>query len=119
MTENCARRKPHSKRSAIDRMHRSGIAAACLLTASLTGCASNNVVVEPVALPAVDKRLMAAPGIPRCSLPRRDDYDVQEVLAYARCYEAAYHALARRMIGLQRAVAVREAATATAVAARL
>lgn len=93
------------------------IGAAFLLTASLTGCASNNVVVEPVALPPVDKALMRTPSVPRCSLPKRDDYDAREVLAYAKCYEAAYHAITGRLIGLQRAVAVREAATAKAVAA--
>ena len=61
---------------------------------------------------------MRAPGIPRCALPKRDDYAPSEVVAYADCWRAAYHALAARHIGLQKAVAVRESAAARAVAAK-
>lgn len=91
----------------------SAIGAAFLLSA----CAQNNVVTEVAVLPNVPTKLMAAPGIPRCVLPDRQEYDAIEVLAYAKCYEAAYHALSRRLIGLQRAVSVREASAAKAVKA--
>lgn len=71
----------------------------------------------PVTLPEVPRELMRAPGVPRCALPKRDEYDAAEVLAYARCYEAAYHSIARRLLGLQRAVEVREAEARKVVAA--
>lgn len=81
----------------------------------LTACTKEPVAV-PVAIKPVSPALMRAPGLPRCDLPRRADYDPREVIAYAKCWEAAYHALASRHIGLQRAVAVRERAAARAVA---
>jgi len=83
----------------------------------LAACAGNNVVVEPVALKPVDARLMKAPGIPRCDLPNRADYAPAEVIVYAKCWEAAYHSIAARHIGLQRAVRAREQIAAKAVKA--
>lgn len=74
-------------------------------------------MVVPVALKPVPAKLMAAPGIPRCTLDSKPDYSAAEVIAYAQCWKAAYHSLAARHIGLQRAVKVREAATARAVVA--
>lgn len=71
----------------------------------------------PVSLKPVPAKLMAAPGIPRCTLDNKPDYSAAEVVAYAECWKAAYHALAARHIGLQRAIAVRERAAARAVAA--
>lgn len=91
--------------------------AACLLTASLAGCASNNVVTTVATLPPVSAELMRYPAPPKCALPQRADYDAREVLAYAHCYKAAYHALAGRLSGLQKAVAVRELHQANAVKA--
>jgi len=83
----------------------------------VTACAGNNVVVQPVALKPVDARLMKSPGIPRCNLPDRADYDPREVIVYAKCWEAAYHSIAARHIGLQRAVRTREQIAAKAVKA--
>ncbi len=51
---------------------------------------------------------MKSPGIPRCSLPQRSDYETSELIAYSECWTAAYHALAARHIGLQRAIKTRE-----------
>jgi hypothetical protein len=82
----------------------------------LTGC-GNNVVVQPVAIKPVSADLMRSPGVPRCQLPERNDYAPSEIIAYSECWKAAYHALAARHIGLQRAVSVRQAATAKAVKA--
>lgn len=84
---------------------------------TLTACASNNVVVEPIKLRPVDARLMKSPGIPRCILPERADYAPAEIIVYAKCWEAAYHAIAARHIGLQRAVRAREQIAAKAVKA--
>lgn len=81
----------------------------------LTACAGNNVVVEPVALKPVPAALMRSPGVPRCMLPARDSYDAREIIAYADCWTEAYHSLAVRTTGLQRAVAIREAAAQKAV----
>ena len=92
--------------------------AASSLLLMVMGCAKEVVVVEPLALPKVASALMVAPGLPRCELPARPDYDPREVLAYARCWESAYHAAAGRLTGLQSAVAVREKAIAKAVAAK-
>lgn len=72
-----------------------------------------------MALPPVAPELMRYPAPPRCTLPERPEYDAREVLAYAKCYQAAYHALAQRLSGLQKAVAVREATAAKAVKASL
>lgn len=83
----------------------------------LSACASNNVVVKPVALKPVSSALMKAPGIPRCDLPQRADYDPREVIAYSECWKAAYHSLAARHIGLQRAVRTRETIAAKALQA--
>lgn len=88
-----------------------------LLLLPLAGCASDNVVVQPVALPPVAPELMRAPGMPRCALGTGDVYPA-EIVAYAKCWQAAYHAAAGRLTGLQSAVAVREKATAKAVAAK-
>lgn len=96
---------------------RSATFAASLLTASLTGCASDNVVTQVAALPPVPVELMRYPQPPKCTLPARADYDAREVLAYANCYKAAYHALAGRLSGLQKAVATRELHQAKAVKA--
>jgi len=74
-------------------------------------------VTEVAVLPPVASDLMRYPSPPRCDLPERAEYDAREVLAYAACYRAAYHALHGRLTGLQRAVAVREAAAAKAAAA--
>ena len=114
-TLNGRKPKPISKPSASVRSIRLAISAACLLTVS--GCASNNVVTQVAALPPVSPELMRYPMPPRCSLPQRSDYDAREVLAYAHCYKAAYHALAGRLSGLQKAVAVREIETVKAVKA--
>lgn len=73
--------------------------------------------VEPIALPPVDSRLKS-PFVARCVLPDRPDHDPREVMAYAKCWEAAYHTAAARHHGLARAVEVRERATARAVAAK-
>lgn len=69
------------------------------------------------ALPPVAPELMRYPVPPKCALPPRTDYDAREVLAYAHCYRAAYHALAGRLSGLQKAVSVREMSAAKAVKA--
>lgn len=98
-----------------NRAARIAISAACLLTVS--GCAPNNVVTQVVALPAIAPALMAYPVPPKCSLQQRTEYDAREVLAYANCYKAAYHALAGRLSGLQKAVATRELHQAKAVRA--
>jgi len=82
-----------------------------------TACASNNVVVEAVNVAPVDARLMRSPGVPRCDLPKRADYAPAEVIVYAKCWEAAYHSIAARHIGLQRAVRAREQIAAKAVKA--
>lgn len=82
----------------------------------MAGCAKDNVVVEPVALPKVDDKLKAG-VVARCSLPARPDHDPREVMAFARCWEAAYHAAAARHIGLVKAVEVRETATEKALRA--
>lgn len=89
------------------------IVAASLLTA----CSGSNVVVEPVSLKPVPSALMKSPGMPRCNLPKRSDYDPQELIAYSECWTAAYHALAERHIGLQRAVKAREQVASKAVKA--
>lgn len=88
-----------------------------IAVSTLTACAGNNVVVEPVNLAPVDARLMRMPGIPRCDLPQRADYAPSEVIVYAKCWEAAYHSIAARHIGLQRAVRAREQIAAKAVKA--
>lgn len=92
--------------------------AASSLLLMVMGCAKEVVVVEPLALPKVASALMVAPGLPRCALPARPDYDPREVLAYAHCWQSAYHAAAGRLTGLQSAVAVRERAITKAVAAK-
>lgn len=72
-------------------------------------------MVQAVALPPISPALMRAPGVPQCGLPARPDYQPAEVMAYAKCWEAAYHRAAGGLIGLQKAVAVREKATETAL----
>lgn len=79
-----------------------------IAVAFLLSACGNNVVVEPVTLKPVSAALMKSPGIPRCSLPQRSDYETSELIAYAECWTAAYHALAARHIGLQRAIKTRE-----------
>lgn len=83
----------------------------------LAACATDRVVVEPAALPPVAPQLLQS-VLARCALPARPDHDPREVMAYARCWEAAYHAAAARHIGLGRAVEVRERAIKAALAAR-
>lgn len=107
--------QPRQRRSTAARVCRP---AASLLLLAVAGCAKAVVVVEPLALPKVASALMVAPGLPRCALPARPDYDPREVLAYAHCWQSAYHAAAGRLTGLQSAVAVREKAIAKAVAAK-
>lgn len=91
--------------------------AALLCLPAATGCSSNNVVVEPVALAAVSPALMRAPALPKCTLPNRPELQPAEVRAYGDCYKAAFEATYQRLTGLQRAVRVREEATAKAVQA--
>lgn len=69
--------------------------------------------MQPVALKPVAAELMRAPAA-RCNAGAAD-LSPGEVVAYAQCWRAAYHAAAARLIGLQKAVAVREAAAAKAV----
>lgn len=83
----------------------------------LIACANNNVVVQPVALRPVSAELMRPPPQPRCELPQRADYSVDEVVAYAACWRAAYQSIAKRHDGLRRAVAARQSAAAKAVKA--
>lgn len=69
-----------------------------------------------MALPGVDARLKTPP-VARCTLPARADHDAREIVTYAKCWEAAYHAAAARHLGLAKAVDVRERATRKALAA--
>lgn len=97
--------------------HAVRLAMLAIAVSPLTACANSVPVAVPVAIKPVSAKLMAAPGIPRCTLDNKPDYSAAEVVAYAECWKAAYHALAARHVGLQRAIAVRERAAARAVAA--
>lgn len=80
----------------------------CLLAVS--GCAGNNVLVEPISLPKVSSNLMRDPGETPCKLPDRDLYHPGEIGAYMDCVALDRKNLHRRLLGLQRAVRVRETA---------
>lgn len=80
----------------------------CLLVVS--GCATTNVAVEPLALPKVSSGLMRDPGDTPCHLPTRDLYHPSEVGAYLNCVKMDRENLHKRLLGLQRAVRVRESA---------
>lgn len=78
------------------------------LAASLAGCASNNVSVEPVAVKPVSTKLMRVPDAPKCELRPAPDYAPQEVISYAECWRAAYDQLFAKHKGLIQAVSVRQ-----------
>lgn len=83
----------------------------------LGGCSKDNVVVEPVALRPVSAHLLAPPDVPNCTPQPRADYSPDEVLAYAKCWRAAYDALFAKHKGLAKAVAFRQQQAAKAAQA--
>lgn len=85
----------------------------------VSACATDNVVVEPVAFQPVPKELMQPVKQPSCDLDLdAPDYSTAEIKASNLCWQAAYETAKGRHDGLRRAVARREAATAKAVAAK-
>lgn len=77
----------------------------------LSACATDNVVVEPVALQKVPKTLMQPVRQPSCELDgNASDYSTEEVKASLDCWTSAFEAAKARHDGLRRAVAKREAA---------
>ncbi|CAA2142731.1 hypothetical protein [Hyphomicrobium sp. ghe19] len=90
----------------------------------LTACASNNVVVQPVAFKDVKPELMEKPALTACPKPVKRPspsgelrYAVGEWQAYGDCKAAQVDDLYARLTGLQRAVGVRQLAAKKAVAA--
>ena len=75
---------------------------------SVSGCAGNNVAVEPLALPNIAPGLMRDPGASPCQLPKRTTYQPGEVGAYIECVHSDREHIHKRLTGLQRAVRVRE-----------
>lgn len=88
---------------------------AALAAFQLGGCASDNVVVAPITLKPIASRHLQAPDVPKCEPPPRADYSTDEVIAYAKCWRAAYDALFEKHKGLVQAVMLRERVTAKAV----
>ena len=84
----------------------------------VSGCAKDLVVFEPVALPKVNTALMRDPGVSTCVLPKRDLYHPSEVGAYMDCISTERENVRKRLLGLQRAVRTREAATDKALKAK-
>ena len=81
----------------------------------LIGCASKtNVAVEPVALRPVAAKLLSVPDVPACD-PRSNMVQPEELLAYGKCWRAAYDALFVKHKGLINAVRIRERSAAKAV----
>lgn len=94
------------------------LSAALLLPLSVIGCASDNVIVQPVTFKPVPKSLMARQALPKC------DYDdTQATIAphvvgeSQRCWKASAISTRDRLHGLQDAVKVRERAAARVAAA--
>lgn len=87
-----------------------------LATLTLTACVSDAVVVEPVAFAPVAARLKEIPDVPKCDPPAGQvKSSPEEVLAYGKCWRAAYNALFSKHKGLVKAVLYRERAAAKAV----
>ena len=82
------------------------------LSLTLSACASDNVVVQPVGLAPIAPGLMAPMKPPACDLPDRPGYTGFELARRGDCWSAAYGAAVGRLHGLQRAVKAREKALA-------
>jgi hypothetical protein len=84
-----------------------------------SGCA-DSVVVKPVALTPVNASLMRGMSVPKCDVSGRTGnelYYFDEVDASRVCWRQGFRTAHARLTGLQRAVRVRQQATAKAVAA--
>lgn len=92
------------------------LTAACLCLVAVTGCASDNVVVQPVSLKPVDARLMQPLGAPKCeprlsvAEERNDVIDPRHMGMAKECYAVAEERARNRLHGLQSAVKARESA---------
>lgn len=96
---------------------RSALMAALAFLAS--ACATDNVVVEPVAFQKVPRTLMQPVRRPSCELDgKASDYSTEEIKASLDCWTKAFDAAKARHASLSRAVAKREAAVDKAVKAK-
>lgn len=83
-----------------------------------SACATDNVVVEPVAFQKVPKTLMQPVRQPSCELDgRASDYSTEEIKASLDCWTKAFDAAKARHDGLRQSIAKREAAIDAAKAA--
>lgn len=90
--------------------------ALCLLTA----CATDRVVVKPIAPPPVAPELLRAVPKPICELtPGAAEYQPAELSAAIECWRSAWAVASGKHAALVKAVKVREVRVAEAVKASI
>lgn len=92
----------------------------CAVPFLLIACASDRVVVKPIAPPKVAPELLRPVAKPICELtPGASEYSPAEIAATIDCWRSAWAVAAGKHERLAKAVRVREAKVAEAVKASI